>query len=108
MRHIRCGRRISSAFEKCDAFELYRICLRTVAAKKVVIPHNGVSLLFVNTVTKIGRQNKMCVEKCHEVLVNLAACILCLSTVLNHERNVSLVNINIVLFFIQKNKCCKI
>lgn len=47
----------------------------------------------------------MCVDKCHEVLVNLAACCLCLNTVLNHKRNVSLVDVNIVLLlmFLYKN-----
>lgn len=42
----------------------------------------------------------MCVDKYREVLVNLAAYCLCLNTVLNHKRNVSLVDFSIVFLLL--------
>lgn len=31
----------------------YRVCLRTAAGKKIAIPHDGISLLFVNSLMMI-------------------------------------------------------
>lgn len=46
-RHIGCGRGISSASGKFDTFDLHKILSGDCSWKKIAIPHNGISLVFV-------------------------------------------------------------